>query len=106
VFAPRIRLAHEQKFFVRAVARHEHQHRVGLCETGQVIEIAVLPVFVVDIARVNPRRGAEHDQHRLGRHLLQQSCPSSLQILLQIVGGDRCRAEQTGHQQGDYAGHR
>ena len=66
VLADRIPLPHEQDLAPRRVAGHQHENRVRLVKPCQVVEVAVLPVLVVDIERVVARRRAQQDGHRLG----------------------------------------
>ena len=49
VLATRIGFADEQDLFARAVAGHQDEDGLGLIDAGEIEEIAVLPVLVVDV---------------------------------------------------------
>ena len=46
-FTFRIALAAEQDRLAMLAAGHQHQHRIGLGETGQVPEIGILPIRII-----------------------------------------------------------
>ena len=60
--ARRIAIAHEQNVFALWTAGHQHRHRFGLGEAGQVEEIAVRPVGVLDVVVAQPDRRSRHDR--------------------------------------------
>ena len=77
----RIPLLDEQNLAPRRVAGHQHQDRVLLRQTGQVVQVAVLPVFVVDVERVALRRRAPEDQHRVGAETFHHARAARLEIV-------------------------
>jgi len=95
VFPAGIRLAHEQDFLVGRIAGHQYEHRVGLGDAREVVEIAVLAEFVIDVGRVDARRGAEQHEHRLGAELRHRPGAAIFQILLLLVGERRAGEQQT-----------
>jgi len=71
--ARRIAIAHEQNVLGLGAAGHQHGYGLGLTETREIVEIAVLPEGIFDIAVAVPdgRRGqhrdrvAPHETHQL-----------------------------------------
>jgi hypothetical protein len=49
LLARRVAVLHEQQLALRLVPRHQHEDRVLLRQAGQVVQVAVLPVLVVDV---------------------------------------------------------
>ena len=101
VLAARVGLAHEQHLLARLVARHQHEDRVFLIDAGQIEQVAVLPVFVVDVGRVHARRRAPEDRHRVGPEPLCHPGAAGLEVVLQRVRrrdtpqAQECQGERT-----------
>ena len=58
-------------------ARRQYRHGVGLGETGQVVEVAVLAVGVQDVPVTQPGLGCRQDGHRaLAHHAHQLPAPA------------------------------
>ena len=83
VLAPGVRLGYEQDLALRLVAGHQHQDGVGLGDAGQIQEVAVLAVLVVDVEREHARGRAPHDGQRLRRQPLHHPRAPRLQVVLQ-----------------------
>src|SRR3712207_9029482 len=62
----RVPVLDEEYFAARFVARHQDEHRVRLGDAGEVIEVAVLAKFVVDVVR----RSEEHTSELQSRQYL------------------------------------
>ena len=71
------------------VARHQHQHRVRLIDARQVEEVAVLPVLVVDVARVDAGGGAPENGERVGAQPFHDPRPAGLKVVLKGTGRGR-----------------
>jgi hypothetical protein len=61
VLAARVRIADEEQLPLRLVARHQDEDRLGLIEPGEVQQVAVLSIFIVDVERVDACGGAPED---------------------------------------------
>ncbi len=58
----RVARAHEEREAPRRVEGRQHQHRLGLGKAAQVVEIAVLPVADLGVARlVELGRGGQYE---------------------------------------------
>ena len=68
-FALGIALAAEQHVLAVLATGHQHDHRFGLGETAQVLEIAVLAVNMLDIAVADGHGGGRQDRDAVGFHL-------------------------------------
>ena len=91
VLAPGVRLGHEQDLALRFVAGHQHQDGVWLGDAGQIQEVAVLTVLVVDVEREHARGRAPHDRQRLRRQPLHHPRAPGLEVVLQRAGEDSVR---------------
>ncbi|MNM82310.1 hypothetical protein D3C81_943370 [compost metagenome] len=67
-----IALAAEQHVFAMSAAGDQHHHRFRLGEAGEVLEVAVLAVDVLDIAVADVHRRRRQDGDAVGLHLLHQ----------------------------------
>jgi hypothetical protein len=54
---------HEESHAVVGVPRREDEHRLGLVESGQVIEVGILPVLVLDVVVPDGDRGRGEHHH-------------------------------------------
>ena len=81
----RIPLGDEEDLAPRGVARHQHEDRVLLEQAGQVIEVAVLPVLVVDVERVVALGGAEQHGHRVGPEALHHARAAGRQVVAELA---------------------
>lgn len=68
-FALGIAFATEQHVLAVRATGHQHDHRFGLGEAAQVLEIAVLAVDMFDIAIADGHRGGRQDRDTVGFHL-------------------------------------
>ena len=78
VLAPRVGVAHEQDALLRLVAGQQHERRAFLVDAGQVQQVAVLAVLVVDVAREDARGRAPVDEHALGADRLHHARAAGL----------------------------
>jgi hypothetical protein len=60
-----IALAAEQDDFAVAAARNQREHGLGFRKSGQVMEVAVLPVRIVAVVVAQPLRRRRHDANRI-----------------------------------------
>ena len=70
--------------------RGDDQPRIGFCETGQVVKVAVMPKQKITVAIALLLRGRRNDGNavgRLGRHLCSQFRPA-LCVQVGIKGHD------------------
>ena len=93
VLAAGVRLAHEEHFLAGLVARHQHEDRVFLIDAGQVEQVAVLPVLVVDVGGEDALRRAPEDGDGIGAETFQGAGPPRLEIVLKRAGQGRQRDE-------------
>jgi hypothetical protein len=66
---------------------YEHRYRVRLLETGQKIEVGVLPIFVLDIAVSYDYRRAWKDRSTPG-YSLHEFLPALSYQVMQASGSD------------------
>ena len=71
----------EQELAAARTAGQQNEDGLGLLDTGQIEEIAVLPVFVVDVPRIHAGRRTPQDRHRAIAQRRHQARPAGLQIL-------------------------
>ena len=69
-----------------SVAGHQHQDRAVLRDAGQVVEVAVLAVLVVDVERVALGRRAPEDEHRLRAEALHDARAPGRQVVAELAG--------------------
>ncbi len=67
-----ITIAHEQNVFSCRPARHQHRHSLRFSKTGQVLEVAVLPVGVLDIIVAGAGGRGRHDGDAVAPHQPRQ----------------------------------
>src|SRR4029079_14539012 len=89
VLAPRVGRTDEEDLLARAAAGQKDEDRLGLLHARQVEQIAILPVFIVDVARVYARRRAPQNGHRAPGHRRHQPRAAGFQIVAQRGGGGR-----------------
>ena len=76
-FALGIAVAAEQHELTVGAARHEHGHRFGLAETGQVQQVGVRPIRIIDIAAADLHRARGNDGRAAGtEHAEQGAAPA------------------------------
>ena len=70
--ACRITVSHEQQVLALRSPRHQHRDRLRFGETGEVVEVAVLPIGVLDVvvAQMHGRSGDDGDG--IAPHLAHQ----------------------------------
>ncbi len=83
--AQRVALAHEQDVLGLGPARHQHGHRLGFCEAGQVVEVAVLAVGVLDVVVAQAHRGGRQHGDGVTPHQLHQR-PAAVRELVSCHG--------------------
>jgi hypothetical protein len=65
---------------VRA-SRDQHRHRLGLAETGEVLEVAVLAIGIFDVVIAVPyRRGGQH-RDRVAPHQTHQLAAAARKLV-------------------------
>src|ERR1700722_9525515 len=91
-----ITLAHKQDVFRRPTPGDQHRHRLRLVKAGQVEEIAVLPVVVLDVVVPLPRWCRRQDRDRIAAHQPHQLRAPARELALDWIGhdylADRCRS--------------
>ena len=97
VLSPCVRLAHEEHFLAGLVARHQHEDRVFLIEAGEVEQVAVLPVLVLDVGREDPHRRAPEDGDGVRTEAFHGARAPRLEIVLKRTA--QCRPRDQQHQQ-------
>ena len=71
-FAFGVAFTAEKQHFAMGAARHQHQHRLGLGETAEVPEVAVLPIGIVRVVAAHAfRRGRQDEDGVLVGHAHQ-----------------------------------
>ena len=91
-FARRIAIAHEENVFALRAARHQHRHRFGLRETGEIEEVAVGPVRVFDVVVAHAHGRGGHDGNRIAAHLLEQCAAAAFEFFAPDGEGTRASA--------------
>ena len=88
--AGRVAIAHEQDVFAVRASRNQHGHRFRFVETGQVMEIAVGPVVVMDVAVALPLgRGGKDGDGALAHELHQLVAAARVFVFAQGHGNRR-----------------
>ena len=77
----RIAIADEEYVFTLRAAWHQHGHRLGLGETGQIEEVAVRSIGIFDVVIAQAHRGGGHDGDGVAAHELHQGPPAPLEFL-------------------------
>jgi len=91
VLPARVGFTHEKHLATGGAARHHHQDGVFLVDPGQVQQIAVLPVFVLDVIRVDPDWRTPEDRQRVRSQPFHGARVARLQIILERPGRHRGR---------------
>ena len=79
---------------VRSVARHQHEDRVLLVEPGEVEQVAVLPILVVDVERIDRGGALQKIAIDAGSELIHRFGPTLLEVVLKGAGGGHPGREQ------------
>jgi hypothetical protein len=79
--ARRITVAHEQDVLALRTAWHEHRHGFRLREAGEVVEVAVGPVRILDIVVAQPDRRRGHDGDGVAAHELHERAAAALEFV-------------------------
>jgi hypothetical protein len=103
VLAAGIRLAHEENLAACLVARHQHQDALRLIDAGEVKEAAVLPVFVVDVVRVDALGRAPDDRERVGAEPFHGPGAAGAEVVLQGASRGRLNGQQQHDDKGSAA---
>ena len=98
--ACRITVSHEQQVLALRSPRHQHRDRLRFGETGEVVEVAVLPVGVLDVvvAQMHGRRGDDGDG--VASHLAHQRTPAAGVFLAADRRGRFSGSRRGGHRIG------
>ena len=72
---------HEHHELAVRMPRRKHRHRFRLRESCQVVEVAVLPINELDVARSNRHRHARHDRGCAGRDRLHHALAPRAKIV-------------------------
>src|SRR5439155_11499213 len=94
VFLRRIPVLDEQNLPMRRVAGHEDEDRALLGNPGQVVEVAVLSVLVVDIERIPLHGRAPQDEHRVRAQALHDAGAPGSEVSGKIARVGECRADE------------
>jgi hypothetical protein len=86
ILALAVALAHEQQVLALRSAGCEHRDRVGLREAGEVVEIAVLPVRVLDVAVTGAHRRGRQDRDRVAPERAHQLRATAAEFLTLHAG--------------------
>ncbi len=80
--ARRVAVAHEQDVFTRRPAGNQHRHGLGLGEAGQVVEITVRAVEVLDVVVAHAHGRGRQDRDRVLAHDPHQLAPAAREFVL------------------------
>ena len=100
VFTAGISFANEQDLAARHVARHDHEDRLLLIDSGQIEQVAVLPVLVFHVVRVHANWRAPEDRQRVRRELFHHTCATCFEVVLKRTGPGGGRYEKRDEQGG------
>ena len=79
--AQRVVLAHEQQVFRLRTARHQHRNRIRFRKAGQVVEVAVLPIGILDVAVAMAHRRRRQDRDRILADHAHELAPPARELL-------------------------
>ena len=99
VFAPRVRLAHEEEL-LRVAARHQHEDGVLLVDAGEIEQVALLPEFVIDVGREHPCGRTPEDRDRVRTEALGDARPARFQVVLEWTRTDQAGERQAEQHEG------
>ena len=79
--AQRVPVPHEEHVLRVLAAGDEHRDRLRLAESGQIEEVAVLPVGVLDVVVAVPHRRRGHDRDAVLAHDAHELAPAARELL-------------------------